>query len=259
MCWMTWRATAVRLYWEGVILCGGVLMNPRRNPTVSTAMAAAAAEERERARCRPYQPLSALSHAIARRSAPPPSSEPPAPIQIQPAQPSRVMGAWRFAVSDGDSTTDEDDDEDTIENTIEDATTTDEDDEDDDEDDFRQGMRAVSVSGRLTAAAVNSVQNSAKTRVNSPPNNPNQKPPPSLKSSTNRKAPSLKSRQRGYALLVALRFAAILLPGYIHPDEYFQSTEVAAADVLGVATAGPDKRCTGARHVTHHLLYRVMC
>jgi phosphatidylinositol glycan class Z len=43
-----------------------------------------------------------------------------------------------------------------------------------------------------------------------------------------------------YACLIILRLlAAVQSPAYIHPDEHFQSTEVAAADVLGVQTSQP--------------------
>jgi phosphatidylinositol glycan class Z len=36
-----------------------------------------------------------------------------------------------------------------------------------------------------------------------------------------------------YALAVAVRLGAIVLPGYIHPDEVFQSQEVVAAALFG--------------------------
>mmetsp|Transcript_8697 Transcript_8697/g.28670 ORF Transcript_8697/g.28670 Transcript_8697/m.28670 type:complete len:287 (+) Transcript_8697:132-992(+) len=40
--------------------------------------------------------------------------------------------------------------------------------------------------------------------------------------------------QGAYGALVLLRLACTLLPGYIHPDEHMQSTEVAAGDILRV-------------------------
>jgi GPI mannosyltransferase 4 len=42
-----------------------------------------------------------------------------------------------------------------------------------------------------------------------------------------------------YALVVALRTVLALAPGYMHPDELFQSTEIAAATQLGLATRIP--------------------
>ncbi|KJE93020.1 hypothetical protein, variant [Capsaspora owczarzaki ATCC 30864] len=40
-----------------------------------------------------------------------------------------------------------------------------------------------------------------------------------------------------YSLLMLVRAASIALPGYIHPDEFFQSPEVAARDVLELDSA----------------------
>eukprot|EP00966_Prymnesium_polylepis_P083648 1937223-Prymnesium_polylepis.1 len=41
-----------------------------------------------------------------------------------------------------------------------------------------------------------------------------------------------------YALLLALRVALVAAPGYVHPDEFFQSAEPAAW-LLGRAAAPP--------------------
>ena len=41
-------------------------------------------------------------------------------------------------------------------------------------------------------------------------------------------------RWRLYRAACALRFACVFLPGYIHPDEFFQSTEVAASDMFAL-------------------------
>ena len=48
-----------------------------------------------------------------------------------------------------------------------------------------------------------------------------------------------KRRSALYAALLAFRLLACLAPGYVHPDEYHQSVEVAAADVLGLEVDHP--------------------
>lgn len=42
-----------------------------------------------------------------------------------------------------------------------------------------------------------------------------------------------------YSVLVWLRWIASSTPGYVHPDEYFQSPEITAGTVLGVETLTP--------------------
>jgi hypothetical protein len=42
-----------------------------------------------------------------------------------------------------------------------------------------------------------------------------------------------------YPWLVLLRFAFVFSTGYIHPDEFFQSPEIAAGDVCGVSNFVP--------------------
>lgn len=49
-------------------------------------------------------------------------------------------------------------------------------------------------------------------------------------------APSAR-RRLAYALLLLARLVACLLPGYVHPDEYHQTVEIAASDALGVRSA----------------------
>jgi hypothetical protein len=39
--------------------------------------------------------------------------------------------------------------------------------------------------------------------------------------------------------LIALRVACAFAPGYVHPDEWFQSNEVTASDVFGHSTRVP--------------------
>ena len=39
-----------------------------------------------------------------------------------------------------------------------------------------------------------------------------------------------------YAAACTVRVMCIFLPGYVHPDEFFQSTEVAASDALSLGT-----------------------
>lgn len=51
------------------------------------------------------------------------------------------------------------------------------------------------------------------------------------------KPPRLAARRLAYALLLVARLVACLLPGYVHPDEYHQTVEIAASDVLGVRSA----------------------
>ena len=52
-----------------------------------------------------------------------------------------------------------------------------------------------------------------------------------------KKPPRLAARRLAYALLLLARLVACLLPGYVHPDEYHQTVEIAASDVLGVRSA----------------------
>lgn len=42
-----------------------------------------------------------------------------------------------------------------------------------------------------------------------------------------------KTKLQLYLVLLFLRLICALLPGYIHPDEFFQSPEVTAGDVFG--------------------------
>lgn len=65
---------------------------------------------------------------------------------------------------------------------------------------------------------------------------------PRTSTSTASSSSKKTSRNRGsalYAALLAVRLLACLAPGYVHPDEYHQSVEVAAADVLGVEVDHP--------------------
>ena len=50
---------------------------------------------------------------------------------------------------------------------------------------------------------------------------------------------SKNRRSATYAALLVVRLLACLAPGYVHPDEYHQSVEVAAADVLGLEVDHP--------------------
>lgn len=42
-----------------------------------------------------------------------------------------------------------------------------------------------------------------------------------------------------YAVLVWIRWIASTAPGYIHPDEYFQSPEITSRTVFGIETFIP--------------------
>ena len=54
---------------------------------------------------------------------------------------------------------------------------------------------------------------------------------------SSRRYASSRRKKLAYLALCALRFACLFLPGYVHPDEYHQSVEIAAADVLGARAA----------------------
>jgi len=54
---------------------------------------------------------------------------------------------------------------------------------------------------------------------------------------SSRRYASSRRKKLAYLALCALRFACLVLPGYVHPDEYHQSVEIAAADVLGARAA----------------------
>lgn len=45
---------------------------------------------------------------------------------------------------------------------------------------------------------------------------------------------STRVARRIYLLLVIFRFLSVLFPGYIHPDEFFQSPELSASDIFGI-------------------------
>lgn len=47
------------------------------------------------------------------------------------------------------------------------------------------------------------------------------------------------ARRRLLTVLVVLRWLAVLLPGYIHPDEFFQGPEPVSRDILGLHATIP--------------------
>ena len=63
--------------------------------------------------------------------------------------------------------------------------------------------------------------------------------PRAAHSSSSSSSSSKNRRSATYAALLVVRLLACLAPGYVHPDEYHQSVEVAAADVLGLEVDHP--------------------
>ena len=61
----------------------------------------------------------------------------------------------------------------------------------------------------------------------------------SSRSNTGVERNALARRRRAYFVLLLVRLVACAAPGYVHPDEYHQSVEVAAADVLGYEVTHP--------------------
>ena len=100
----------------------------------------------------------------------------------------------------------------------------------------------------------------AKTSTDAPPATtgvaghrappPQQAPPPGSRAAN--PAPRA-TYARVYFWLIALRFMAAALPGYIHPDEFFQGPEPMAAGVLQVrgpsVVARPSSRGSLVGHI----------
>jgi hypothetical protein len=207
--------TYLETQFEGVILSGGKLMNPRRNPQVAREMAEEAVRAAERAALRPYEPWSILARAIAK-----PTAKPSVRHDLAAAAAAMDAEMRRRMKDDINGFQFSDDDDESIT---------------DDSSDDGGGF----VEGAAIAAVQNMIRNNEATRQRGNPAGTS-----ASSRSRNKFYNALKKEssapRRLHAALLVLRFlAAALSPAYIHPDEYFQSTEVAAADVLGVSTTQP--------------------
>ena len=185
----------------GVIYCGGELMNPSSNPTLATRLLYS----------KPYEPWSTLARAIAKPTTLSPAS---ASNDGDARGTSSAASAMNAGSDSDDSYSGSDDDDDDAER-------------DDDSALEDPGRRGGARGG--THMSVRASKPSSSSSYSS-----------SSSSSSSFYSSSAKKRRSAlYAALLAFRLLACLAPGYVHPDEYHQSVEVAAADVLGLEVDHP--------------------